>query len=303
MQQSKKDNLLRDGNEDLVSIVIPVYNSEKFLKDCLDSVIHQTWQNQEIIVIDDGSTDNSSSILERYSDKITLFSKSNEGLASALNFAVKKVHGKWFKWFSPDDLMQNQTIEILVKEAKKYQNTIIYSNWNIIDENGTTLREFHESNYNSLSNFDFNIRLLDGQQINVNTTLIPSSLLEKYRFRELDDLVAIDYDFFLCCALLYQTKFHLIPKQLINYRIHSNQMSHKNITKTLDYISQIKDEVLLQLDKSVQAKYVNELQLYQKTKSTKRKTMELGMKLISATPSLVSDRILTFYLNKIRQNR
>jgi GT2 family glycosyltransferase len=49
MPQSKKDNLLRDGNEDLVSIVIPVYNSEKFLKDCLDSVIHQTWQNQEII--------------------------------------------------------------------------------------------------------------------------------------------------------------------------------------------------------------------------------------------------------------
>ena len=137
----------------------------------------------------------------------------------------------------------------------------------------------------------------------MNTTLIPSSLFEKCKFRKLDDLVAIDYDFFLCCALLHQTKFHLISKQLINYRIHSNQMSHKNITKTLDYVSRIKDEVLLHLDKSVQAKYVNELKEYKKTKSSKRKTMELGMRLISATPSWVSDRILTFYLNKIRQNR
>ena len=288
---------------DLVSIIIPVYNSERYLEECLDSVISQTYENIEIIAIDDGSTDSSLELLKKYSNKIKILTQKNNGLASSLNLGIDKMNGDWFKWFSPDDLMQSQTIEILVKEAKKYQNTIVYSNWNIIDENGTILRKFHESDYNSISNFDFNIRLLDGQQINVNTTLIPSSLFEKCKFRKLDDLVAIDYDFFLCCALLHQTKFHLISKQLINYRIHSNQMSHKNITKTLDYVSRIKDEVLLHLDKSVQAKYVNELKEYKKTKSSKRKTMELGMRLISATPSWVSDRILTFYLNKIRQNR
>ncbi|MDC0193592.1 glycosyltransferase [Candidatus Nitrosopelagicus sp.] len=288
---------------ELVSIVIPVYNSERYLEKCINSIISQSYKNIEIIAIDDGSTDSSLKILKKYSNEIKILTQKNNGLASSLNLGIDKMNGDWFKWFSPDDLMQNQTIEILLKEAKKYQNTIIYSNWNIIDENEITIREFHESDYNSLSNFDFNIRLLDGQQINVNTTLIPSSLLEKCRFRELDDLVAIDYDFFLSCALLHQTKFRLIPKQLINYRIHSNQMSHKNITKTLDYISQIKDNVLAQIDESLQKKYFNQLQLYQKTKSPKRKTMELGMKLISATPSWVSDRILTFYLNKIRQNR
>ena len=83
---------------------------------------------------------------------------------------------------------------------------------NIIDENGKKLREFQESNYNELSNFEYNIRLLDGQLINVNTALIPSSLFEKNSIRDLDDHVAIDYDFFLRSALLHDIKFYLISK-------------------------------------------------------------------------------------------
>jgi len=194
-------------------------------------------------------------------------------------------------------------MEILIKEAKRHPNTIIYSNWNIIDENGIILREFHESDYNNLSNFDYNVRLLDGQQINVNTTLILSSLLEKCKLRELDEPVAIDYDFFLHSALLNNIKFHLISKPLVKYRIHSDQMSHKNISKTLDYISEIKDEILAQLDESLQKKYTRELERYKKTKPIKRKTMKFGMKLLSSSPSWASDRILTFYLNKIRRGR
>ena len=287
----------------LVSVVIPVYNSEKFLEECLDSILAQTYQNIEIIAVDDGSTDSSLDILNRYSDKVNVFSQKNNGLASALNLGISKMKGSWFKWFSPDDLMYPQAMEILIKEAKRHPNTVIYSNWNIIDENGIILREFHESDYNNLSNFDYNVRLLDGQQINVNTTLILSSLLEKCKLRELDEPVAIDYDFFLHSALLNNIKFHLISKPLVKYRIHSDQMSHKNISKTLDYISEIKDEILTQLDESLQKKYTRELERYKKTKPIKRKTMEFGMKLLSSSPSWASDRILTFYLNKIRRGR
>jgi len=288
---------------DLVSVVIPVYNSEKFLEECLNSILDQTYQNIEIIAVDDGSTDSSLDILNRYSDKVNVFSQKNNGLASTLNFGIDKMNGNWLRWFSPDDLMYPQATEILVKEAKRYSNSIIYSNWNIIDENGIILREFHESDYNNLSNFDYNIRLLDGQQINVNTSLIPSSLLEKCKLRELDEPVAIDYDFFLHSALLNNIKFNLISKPLVKYRIHSDQMSHKNISKTLDYISEIKDEILTQLDESLQKKYTHELEQYKKTKPIKRKTMEFGMKLLSSSPSWASDGILTFYLNKIRRGR
>lgn len=288
---------------ELVSIVIPVYNSQQFLKESLESIINQTYSNIEIICVDDGSTDNSLKILKSYSEKITIISQKNQGLASALITGINNMHGKWFKWFSPDDLMYSNTIETLVNCAKKHPNTIVYSNWKIIDEKGDELRDFCESNYNDLSDFEYYIRLLDGQQINVNTSLIPSILFEKCLIRNLDDPVAVDYDFFIRAALLHNVKFYLIQKSLIKYRIHSEQLSHKNISKTLDYVSKIKFEIFQHLDKSIQNKFINELKIYQNSKSTKRKTMEFGMKLVKSTPSWVSDRILIFYLNKIRRGR
>jgi glycosyltransferase involved in cell wall biosynthesis len=288
---------------ELVSVIIPVYNSAQFLQESLESVINQTYQNIEIICINDGSTDNSLEILEFYSDKITIISQENHGLASALHTGIQQIKGNWFKWFSPDDIMYPYAIETLVHTAKKYSDTIVYSNWEIIDKNSRKLREFHETNYNELSNFEFNIRLLDGQQINVNTSLIPSSLFEKCSIRELDDPVLIDYDFFLHAALLHNIKFYLIEKALIKYRIHTKQLSHKNISKTLDSVSKIKDEIFQHLDETSQNKFINELKIYQNSKSIKRKTMDFGMKLLSITPSWVSDRIIIFYLNKIRQGR
>jgi len=289
---------------DLVSVVIPVYNSEKFLEECLDSILTQTYQNIEIIAVDDGSTDSSPDILEKYSDKINIISQKNQGLASALNLGISKMKGDWFKWFSPDDVMHSNTIETLIDEAKNHSdNTILYSNWNIIDETGNILREFHESNYNELSEFDFNLRLLDGQQINVNTTLIPSIFLKKYGIRELDEPVAIDYDFFLRSALLHDVRFHLISQPLVKYRIHSDQLSHKNISKTLNYISEIKDEILMKLDEPLRIKYNHGLEQYKKTKPVKTKTLEFGMKLLSSAPTWASDRLLMLYLNKIRHNR
>jgi len=289
---------------DLVSVVIPVYNSEKFLEECLDSILTQTYQNIEIIAVDDGSTDSSPDILERYSDKINIISQKNQGLASALNLGISKMKGDWFKWFSPDDVMHSNTIKTLIDETKNHSdNIILYSNWNIIDDTGNTLREFHESNYNELSEFDFNLRLLDGQQINVNTTLIPAIFLKKYGIRELDEPVAIDYDFFLRSALLHDVRFHLISQPLVKYRIHSDQLSHKNISKTLNYISEIKDEILMKLDEPLRIKYNHGLEQYKKTKPTKTKTLEFGMKLLSSAPTWASDRVLMLYLNKIRHNR
>ena len=289
---------------DLVSVIIPVYNSEKFLAECLDSILTQSYRDIEIIAVDDGSTDTSSGILERYSDKINIISQKNQGLVSALNLGISKMKGSWFKWFSPDDVMYSNTIETLIDEAKNHpDNTIIYSNWNIIDDTGNILREFHESNYNELSEFDFNVRLLDGQQINVNTTLIPATLFKKYGVRELDDPVAIDYDFFLRSALLHNAKFRLTSQPLVKYRIHSDQLSHKNISKTLNYISEIKDEILMKLDEPLRNKYNHGLEQYKKTKPVKTKTLEFGMKLLSSAPTWASDRLLMLYLNKIRHNR
>lgn len=291
---------------DLVSVVIPVFNSEKFLRKSIDSVLNQTYKNIEIIAVNDGSTDNSLQILNEFSDKIKIMSQSNQGLASVLNTGIKKIQGKWFKWFSPDDILYHDAIETLIKKANELpENTIIYSNWELIDENENKLRNFTESNYNDLSNFDFNVRLLDGQLINVNTTLIPCSLFERgCRIRELKDPVAIDYDFFLRAGMLYNTKFYLISQNLLKYRVHSEQLSHKKISHSLKYLQEVKQEILNQLDESKRKRYQFLEKEYNEKKPVSKKTMELGLKIATKLlPEEITDRMLVFYLNKLRRTR
>jgi len=82
---------------DLVSIIIPVYNGEKYLEETLISCFNQTYSNFEVIAVDDGSTDQSSKILKKYSDKIKILKKRNGGTASALNAGIKVMNGEWFK--------------------------------------------------------------------------------------------------------------------------------------------------------------------------------------------------------------
>jgi hypothetical protein len=214
--------------------------------------------------------------------------------------------GRWLKWMSPDDLLYPDAVETLVVEAKKLpENTIVYSNWEIINQKGEKLRNFRESNYNNLSNFDFNTRLLDRQLINVNTVLIPASIFEKgCIMRTLNDMTSVDYDFFLHAGILYGVNFHLVEKNLLKYRIHKEQTSHKNITKSLKYLEQIKNDILSNLDEKTKTNYYIALKKYSKEKNISKKILDFGLKIITNFfPESFSDLILVFYLNKIRSRR
>jgi len=286
--------------------MIPIYNSEIFLRESIESVLSQTYSNIEIICVNDGSTDSSLDILNHFSDKIIIISQKNQGLASALNTGIEAISGRWFKWFSPDDEVYPSSIEQLVNTAKDLDdNTIIYSNWDISDETGKKLRSFTESNYNDLSTFDFNVRLLDGQQINVNTALIPSLLFARgLRMNTLIDPVLVDYDFFLRAGLFYQTKFHLVEKQLIKSRIHTNQLSHKDILKNLKNLESLKNEFLSNLDENLQSQYLKNFKTYRKNRPISKKIIEVGLRLLSALfPNNIVNNLLLFYLRTIRKSR
>lgn len=96
-----------------VTIIIPVYNGSNFLAEAIDAALSQTYPNCEILVINDGSTDNGASerIALSYGDKINYYLKENGGVSSALNFAFGKMTGEWFSWLSHDDLYYPQKIE------------------------------------------------------------------------------------------------------------------------------------------------------------------------------------------------
>ena len=106
----------------LVSVVIPVYNTEKYLEKCLDSVIGQTYGNLEIIIVDDGSSDGSPEICRDYAKKderVTIISQENKGLAVARNVALDIATGSYIMFVDSDDWLEKEAVERLVFEAEK----------------------------------------------------------------------------------------------------------------------------------------------------------------------------------------
>ena len=111
----------------LVSIIIPVYNVELYISKCLDSVVKQTYNNLEIIVVDDGSNDSSLDIIKYYQlsdQRIKVYSKTNGGLSSARNYGLDNCHGQYVFFLDSDDYIKDYTIELLL-------NNIIDNNCDI----------------------------------------------------------------------------------------------------------------------------------------------------------------------------
>lgn len=113
---------------DKISVIIPVYNVERYLRECLDSIINQTHRNLEIICIDDGSPDNSINILKDYSkidNRIFIKQQQNSGLSKARNEGIKISTGKYLIFVDSDDWLPLDAIELLYKKIKKENSDIV----------------------------------------------------------------------------------------------------------------------------------------------------------------------------------
>lgn len=117
-------------NDVKISIIVPIYNVEKYLRQCLESICLQTIDDIEIICIDDGSTDNSKNIINEYKIKnknIVVLSQENKGKSNAVNKAIKKARGEYIGFVDPDDWISNDYYEMLWKAAKKTDSDIARS--------------------------------------------------------------------------------------------------------------------------------------------------------------------------------
>ena len=104
--------------KDLISIIVPIYNVEQYLKKCVDSLVNQTYKNIEILLIDDGSTDSSGKIADELAnkdDRIKVFHKKNGGLSDARNYGIEKASGKYLSFIDSDDYVSYKMMEILHK--------------------------------------------------------------------------------------------------------------------------------------------------------------------------------------------
>lgn len=208
-----------------VSVVISSYNGEKYIKECIDSILSQTYSNFEIIIVDDQSTDKTMDVVKGYMPndaRIRLYQNPVHSHSAALNYGISLATGTYIARIDQDDIMTNKRLEQQVAYMEQNPDCIVCASWfktfgDCIQE----CRSYSGRIQNGLISF------LLGNLIANPTSMIRLGFLrekaisynKKYHYAE-------DYDFWVSCALAGAT-FDVIPEFLVNYRIHEGQASCK----------------------------------------------------------------------------
>ena len=247
-----------------VSIVIPVYNAERYLDECVQSALDQTHPDTEIIAVDDGSTDTSPEILAGYGDKIRILSKPNGGTASALNAGIARMSGRWFKWLSADDLLKPQAAEVLAAASLRCENPlhIAYGGVDVIDGAASRIGEWVEGDYNGLTCFERNVRLLDAFYGSAAAAIIPATVFA--RAGTFDESIGFneDYEFWLRCCLLHGATLHGIRDTVAAWRRHGGQLTESRQADMRPKNEAIRRAVLGRLPGGERARYERALRAY-----------------------------------------
>jgi len=252
---------------DLVSIVMPVYNAEKYLEEAISSCLEQTYSNIEIIAINDGSSDNSLEILKNYEDKIFVKSQRNKGVSAATNYGIRSMNGKLFKIMNADDILYPECVELLVSEFLNVNDkkTIIHADCDRIDSEGKILSEYHHPNYNNLSHVDQNVILLDHDIVTNITSLFHVNAFSQCGYYDESLRAAVDYELWLRLCLQFNYKLHLLEKKLVKMRVPGEGGITFHASKeTPNYADEVRKLILSRLDLPTRKKYNNALKEYKK---------------------------------------
>jgi len=238
-----------DSDAPLVSVVIPVYNVERYIEQALDSVLSQSYSNFEIIVVDDQSPDNSIAIVkDRYSDdRIRLIQQKNRGLAGARNTGVRHANGRYIAFLDSDDFWQPTKLEshIRVMEANPSCG-VSFSSSLFVDENDQSLGRLQEPN--KKSNYHPRDIFCRNPIGNGSAPVIRKGILEQIGFQTaekneggipytqyFDESLqqSEDVDCWTRIAILTATNFQYIDQPLTNYRLNDGGLS-ANVDKQFE---------------------------------------------------------------------
>lgn len=239
-----------DFSNKKVSVIIPVYNTEQYLKECFDSVLKQDFDNLEVIVINDCSTDNSLKICEEYETKygfVIINNKINKGQAYSRNLAIEKATGDYIIFLDSDDMLYDHNIKILLENAIRYKADLVMAKLNSFNSKGDY--GYYSDKYINdyfIGTINDNPKLINC--ISVCSKLYKTDLIKNIRF--LEGTVHEDNSFTLL-AYLKASKISTIPKYLYYRRIRESgnlsTMQNQNYNSYKDLIKNY-NEVLKHVD-------------------------------------------------------
>lgn len=217
-----------------ISIIVPVYNTSKYLEKCLYSLINQTIKNIEIIVVNDGSTDNSLEIINKIAkedERIKVYNKKNGGLSSARNYGIEKSTGKYIGFVDSDDYVREDMYEILKKNLENNSADMSICRWYLVENEIKKECNFKTENIVLNSEDTINVLLSHSSFDNfVVTKLYKRELFDDIRFDEgklLEDLL-------IMYKLINKSRLISLCSEPLYYYVQRNNSITNNLNKELD---------------------------------------------------------------------
>lgn len=245
--ENKINKLVTYGHQPLVSVIVPVYNSEKTIIETLTSIFSQDYGNIEIIVINDGSTDRTKEILEQHKDKLKIIDQTNSGAAVARTRGIKQAQGKYIAFIDADDLWVPWKIRTQVGYIEQHQEIgMVFNKWILLNDASDTLPTAPQDSIalNCIEEENSGwlyTRLLMECVVHTSSVLIAKRICDEVGEFDPSLRLGEDYDYWLRVSQV--TQIMKLKSVLSAYRIHAD-----NITKK---IPEINFEAIL-LSKSIQ---------------------------------------------------
>lgn len=207
----------------LVSVIIATFNCARYLPYALDSVFQQTYPHFEVLVIDDGSNDDTKTVMQSYLSKVTYLTQKNSGVAAARNNGVRNAKGEYISFLDADDLWEPDKLELQVRYLESHPDVAVaFGDMSSFNENGTFSFSVQKS-FPVYEGWIFERLLVNNFVMNITTMVRKSIVLELNGFDE-DLRIASDYHLYLRIALRYE--FGYIDKVLSHRRCHERNISN-----------------------------------------------------------------------------
>lgn len=203
----------------LISVIIPVYNGQKYLGETIDSVLNQDYKNIECIVVDDGSTDDSYEVASKYGSRIILIQQRNQGQAIALNTGFASAKGSYIGYISSDDLIDRMLITSLVSYMSTLTDDVlvVFPKYRTIDKNSRVIN-LECPSYNGLTH------MIESFKCNIGPGAIFSkSIIDVISGWNLEYRQIPDFEFWLRAAEI--ASFHQLPCVLASFRVHGGSQT------------------------------------------------------------------------------
>ena len=245
-------------NKYKISVIIPVYGVEKYIDKCLNSLVKQSLKEIEIIVVNDGTKDNSQEIIDKYvkkyPDKVKSFIKENGGQGSARNYGLEKANGEYIGYVDGDDFIEKDMYKKLYNKAKELNyDIVVCGNYNVSEDYKTRNIDVFINNYNTdLENILFG-KMAVWNKIYKKDILINNKLEFKQKVWY-EDLA------FTLKAIINSNSYAFVDEPLYDYlRREGSTMNNSNVKRNLEILEAF-DDILLYIKQNKKEEYLNKIE-------------------------------------------